>query len=66
MTVIARAAVTDPQLFAACAVKMVVPPVVGVPLMTPLAEFNDSPAGRAPLLIDHVIGAVPLARRVVE
>jgi len=31
-----------------------VPNCVGVPVITPLAGFNDSPGGRAPVASDHV------------
>jgi hypothetical protein len=32
---------------------------VGVPVMAPVEAFNDSPAGRVPLVTDHVNGMVP-------
>src|SRR3989304_2056121 len=39
--------------------KLDVPPVVGVPLITPVPLFNVSPKGRLPVTIAHVIGAFP-------
>jgi hypothetical protein len=36
-----------------------VPPVVGVPEMTPVLELRVSPAGSEPDAIDHVYGLVP-------
>lgn len=38
----------------AVAVKLEVPAVVGVPTMIPLALFRVSPAGRLPVVMDHV------------
>ena len=35
-------------------VKLLSPAVVGVPLIVPVLEFNDRPAGRLPLLMLHV------------
>ena len=32
---------------------------VGVPVMAPVAAFSESPAGSAPMAIDHVYGNVP-------
>jgi hypothetical protein len=40
-------------------VKLLVPPVVGVPLITPVAVFNVSPAGRLPTVTAHVYGVLP-------
>jgi hypothetical protein len=45
-------------LSAACTVKFAVPVVVGVPLNTPALD-KLSPAGTAPVVTDHVYGAVP-------
>lgn len=42
-------------------VKVVVPEPVGVPLITPVLEFNDNPAGRLPTDTAHVYGDVPPA-----
>jgi hypothetical protein len=40
---------------------------VGVPVMTPVEAFNESPLGKAPLVTDHEYGGVPpIALRVVE
>ena len=36
------------------AVKLNVPVAVGVPEMTPLVEFSESPEGRLPEEIDHL------------
>jgi hypothetical protein len=33
--------------------------VVGVPVIAPVAPFKDRPAGRVPLIRDHVYGVVP-------
>jgi hypothetical protein len=35
-------------------VKFAKPAAVGVPLICPVAEFSDSPAGKAPVLMDQV------------
>jgi len=40
-------------------VKLDDPAVVGVPLITPLVESSDSPAGSEPLLNDQRYGCVP-------
>ena len=40
-------------------VKLKVPAAFGVPVIAPVAAVNDKPPGNAPLLIDHVYGAVP-------
>ena len=40
-------------------VKLAVPAVVGVPVMAPVDEFSDKPAGRAPADKDQVFGVVP-------
>ena len=40
-------------------VKLEVAAAVGVPLMVPLEEFRDKPAGNEPALTDHVKGGVP-------
>jgi hypothetical protein len=38
---------------------------VGVPVIAPVEAFSDKPAGKVPLVRDHVYGAVPpLAARV--
>jgi hypothetical protein len=47
------------ELSATATVKLPVPAVVGVPLMTPVAGSMDRPAGREPELMDHVSGGVP-------
>ena len=38
---------------------VLVPAVVGVPLITPVLGSSCSPAGRLPLATDHVYGSVP-------
>ena len=49
------------------AVKLEVPVAVGVPLITPVEEFKDRPAGRLPTVTAHVNGEVPpLTERVCE
>jgi hypothetical protein len=40
-------------------VKLNVPPVVGIPEITPVEEFKDKPVGREPEVIDQVYGVVP-------
>jgi hypothetical protein len=59
-----RDLVALPTLFVAMTVKLDVPAVVGVPDIAPVVPFKLKPAGRLPLAIDHVIGVVPVARRV--
>jgi hypothetical protein len=40
---------------------------VGVPLIAPVAASNDKPAGKVPVVTDHVYGGVPpVAINVVE
>jgi hypothetical protein len=56
--------VTLPALFVALTVKLDVPAAVGVPVIDPDVPFKLKPAGRLPLAIAHVIGAVPVAMRV--
>ena len=40
-------------------VKETFPAWVGVPVMAPVVEFSDNPAGNWPEAIDHVYGVVP-------
>src|SRR6266404_3314319 len=47
LIVIERPFVAEPPALVACTVKLLVPAVVGVPVIAPL-EFSDSPAGRLP------------------
>jgi hypothetical protein len=54
----------EPPALAAVMVKVKMPATVGVPLMRPVEDPKESPAGRAPLVTLHVIGAVPMAARV--
>jgi len=42
-----------------CTVKSGEPAVVGVPEMTPVEVFNDSPAGSEPIDMDQVYEPVP-------
>ena len=48
-----------PWLSRTCAVKLYVPIVVALPLMTPVVAFSVRPAGRAPDTTDHMYGARP-------
>jgi hypothetical protein len=64
LTTILSALVAFPTLFVALTVKLNVPAVVGVPVIAPVFTFKPKPAGRLPLVIDHVIGVVPVAARV--
>jgi hypothetical protein len=40
-------------------VRLELPEVVGVPAISPVDVLRDNPAGRLPLAIDQVYGAVP-------
>jgi hypothetical protein len=53
--------VVFPAVFSALTTKLDVPAVVGVPEINPVLEFKFNPAGRVPLVIDQVIGVVPVA-----
>jgi len=55
--------VSSPTLLAAMIVKLNVPSVVGVPVITLLSEFKLNPGGKLPLTISHDIGAVPETER---
>ena len=50
--------------FCACTVKDAVPAVLGVPVIAPVEEFSESPAGRLPETMLHV--TAPAAVRVCE
>ena len=66
-TVMLRALVTFWAPAVTRTVKLEVPVAVGVPEMTPVLAASVSPAGSAPLAIDHVYGGVPpVAASVVE
>jgi hypothetical protein len=54
----------EPPALVALTVKVKMPAAVGVPLMMPLEDAKENPAGSAPLVTLHVIGAVPVAARV--
>jgi len=48
-------------------VKFDVPPLAGVPLITPVDGANERPAGNVPAVVAQVYGAVPpIAVNVVE
>ena len=53
-----------PALLAALTVKLAVPAAVGVPLILPVFSSNVRPSGRAPPIMFHVMGVVPVAVRV--
>ena len=53
-----------PTELVALTVKTNVPVVVGLPEISPVAEFKSKPAGNLPMEIDQVIGVVPVAARV--
>jgi hypothetical protein len=42
-----------------CAVKLLTPGCVGVPVIAPVLASRVSPAGKLPLATDHVKGAIP-------
>ena len=42
-----------------CTVKLLVPAVVGVPLISPVDALRPNPAGNVPVDIDHVTGVLP-------
>ena len=54
----------EPPALVALAVKVKTPGAVGVPLTMPVEDAKESPAGSAPVVTPHVIGAVPVAARV--
>ena len=54
----------EPPALAAVMVNVKTPAAVGVPLMIPVEDPKESPAGSVPLVTLHVIGAVPVAARV--
>ena len=53
--------VTEPAAFRARTVKVNVPASVGVPVIVPVAVLRVKPPGKAPTVMLHVIGAVPVA-----
>jgi hypothetical protein len=53
--------VSNPAEFVALTVKLNVPAVVDVPEIIPALPFKLTPVGRLPLVMDHVIGAAPVA-----
>ena len=60
-TTMLRFTVAFPTEFVALAVKLNVPAAVGIPVIAPLVALRLIPVGSAPLLIDQVIGVVPVA-----
>ena len=54
----------EPPELVALTVKVKMPAAVGVPLMMPVEDAKEIPAGSVPLVTLHVIGAVPVAARV--
>ena len=64
LTVMDSALVSSPVAFAALTVKLNVPSVVGVPEITPVLVSRESPVGKVPLSMLHVMGASPVAWRV--
>jgi hypothetical protein len=58
---ILRFLVLNPAEFVALTVKLNVPAVVGVPEIAPEFMFKPKPVGRLPLVMDQVIGVVPVA-----
>ena len=56
--------VSLPALFSALTVNLAVPSAVGVPLISPVVSFSVRPSGRAPPLMLHLMGVVPVAVRV--
>ena len=59
MTIL-RSIVAFPSAFVATTVKSDVPIAVGMPVNAPVPVFKLKPAGSAPLLINHVIGVLPV------
>ena len=55
-----------PQLLVAVTVKLKIPPVVGVPLMTPVLVLRLSPPGKEPLEMAHDVIVPPDAANVCE
>ena len=60
MTIL-RLLVVFPAELVALTVKLDVPIAVGAPDINPVSASKLKPAGRVPLEIDQVIGAVPVA-----
>ena len=56
----------EPPALVALAVKVETPMAVGLPLMMPVEEPKESPAGSVPLVTVQVIGEVPVAVSVCE
>jgi hypothetical protein len=50
---------------ATCTVKLAVPVVMGAPVKAPVEELSEMPAGRAPEVIDQVLGVVPPVEAMV-
>ena len=54
----------EPAALVAVMVKVKTPVAVGIPLIMPVEDPKESPAGSAPLVTLHVMGAVPVAARL--
>jgi hypothetical protein len=54
----------EPPALVAVIVNVNTPAAVGVPMMIPVEDPKESPAGSVPLVTLHVIGAVPVAATV--
>jgi hypothetical protein len=61
VTSIIKAFVLFPATFEALTEKLNVPVVVRVPEINPVLSFKLNPTGRVPLVIDQIIGVVPVA-----
>ncbi len=59
MLMLSWALLACPLLSATCTVMAKNPLAVGVPLITPVAEVSDKPAGRLPAVMLQVYGAMP-------
>lgn len=62
ITMLSAAPVLVPPEFAAVMVKLPVPAVVGMPLITPVLGARVNPAGRLPTVTAHVVGLLDAAR----
>ena len=64
LTTMLKVLVSLPATFVALTVKLKLPDPVGIPEITPVAEFKLNPPGRLPLSIAQVIGVLPSALSV--
>ena len=60
-TTIFRFTVALPTEFVALTIMSDAPATVGVPVIAPVDAFRLRPVGNEPVVIDHVIGVVPVA-----